>query len=452
MSLPKHRMTVTLAEYKLLKPALDVLANGLASAKAGRFPNRHPWHQIDNVASNVFRNREFDAEMSTRIVNVREKLWDLSQSRKIYLDVFELLALALALRLSGSQKLVDETKSTSSEIRLLQTKIEIYRRRAGRSAVTRIGRVEYRLAAQRWRRFIEWMRYNILYIKVPKRGAAWRATRWREQRVQLTQLITKILAERFFEIPSEAEMTRVVTLATTSLRRYRHSVGLRELLRSPQDHTDFLFGFIEKRLRLKRAPGAPVPAWQAMSDRADKFREYQNKTRGKISAPYDSGNNESLGTEREHQACVPPKAESPRSFTHNGQPLTAEVVMDTMAVWLYQELTMKFNLTREVCEQAQHQAKRGLLDQYGVKTTATSLNTLLQELRPTDSFTDIPSVINAYVKWLLEVLLALRQEPAWIYQAIGAICGQAMQLGEKSRYDECAATLANGSSRDSVGA
>jgi len=34
---------------------------------------------------------------------------------------------------------------------------------------------------------------------------------------------------------------------------------------------------------------------------------------------------------------------------------------------------MKFSLTREVCEQAQHQANRGLLDQYRIKTAATSL-------------------------------------------------------------------------------
>jgi hypothetical protein len=123
-----------------------------------------------------------------------------------------------------------------------------------------------------------------------------------------------------------------------------------------------------------------------------------------------------------------------------------------MAAWLYREVTMKFSLTREVCEQAQHQANRGLLDQYRIKTTATSFNGLVQELRPTGSFTDTPTVINTYTGWLLEILLALRQEPGWIYQAIGAIRGRAMQLEEKARYDKWAATLANGSLCDSLSA
>jgi hypothetical protein len=90
MSLLRQRLTITPAEYKLLKPGLDVLANGLAGAKAGHFPNRHPWHRIDYVASDVYRDREFAAEMSARIISVRGKVWDLTQSRKIHLDGFEL--------------------------------------------------------------------------------------------------------------------------------------------------------------------------------------------------------------------------------------------------------------------------------------------------------------------------------------------------------------------------
>ncbi|HEV3440549.1 MAG TPA: hypothetical protein VG122_24555 [Gemmata sp.] len=86
MSLPKQRLTITVTECKLLKPGLDALANGLAGAKAGHFPHRHPWHRIDYLASDVYRNREFDAEMSARVISVRWKLWDLTQSRKIYLE------------------------------------------------------------------------------------------------------------------------------------------------------------------------------------------------------------------------------------------------------------------------------------------------------------------------------------------------------------------------------
>jgi hypothetical protein len=198
--------------------------------------------------------------------------------------------------------------------------------------------------------------------------------------------------------------------------------------------------------------GYPVPAWRAVSDRGDKFREYQEKIRGKVSVPFDAGSGDITAAEREHRATKPPKVKAPGSTHTTASPLTAEVLVDAMAAWLYQEVTMKFSLTREVCEQAQHQANRGLLDQYRVKTAATSFNGLVQELRPADSFTDTPTVINTYAGWLLEILLALRQEPVWIYQAIGAIRGRAMQLEEKARYDKWAATLANGSLRDSLGA
>jgi hypothetical protein len=165
----------------------------LAGAKAGHFPNRHPWHRIDYVASDVYRDREFAAEMSARIISVRGKVWDLTQSRKIHLDGFELSALALALRLSRAQKLVDTTESISAEIRLLQFKIELYRKRANRSAIARTGRLEYQSAAERWRRFVAWLRYNILYVNMPKRGELRPATLWREQRRQLTELINKAL-------------------------------------------------------------------------------------------------------------------------------------------------------------------------------------------------------------------------------------------------------------------
>jgi hypothetical protein len=75
MSLPTQRLTITPAENRLLKPGLDVLANGLAGAKAGHFPHRHPWHLIDWVTSDVYRGQAYDHEMAARIIRVRGKLW-----------------------------------------------------------------------------------------------------------------------------------------------------------------------------------------------------------------------------------------------------------------------------------------------------------------------------------------------------------------------------------------
>jgi hypothetical protein len=382
MSLPKQRLTITVTECKLVKPGLDVLANGLAGAKAGHFPHRHPWHRIDYVASDVYENREFDAEMSARVISVRRKLWDLTQSRKIYLDAFELSILGLALRLSRAQKLIDTAESVSAEAELLRFKIETYRKRAKRSATARIGAPDYRSTAARWWQFVAWLRFNLLYVSVPKRGEPRPATFWREQRRQLTELINESLAERFFETPSDVEMVHIVTLATRSLRRGRHSVGLRELLRAPQAHTDFLAGFVEKRVELKRLPGAPVPAWQAMSDRADRFKEYQERNRGKIVEPSSISPDKIIKEEQNHQVTTPPKVKRPRRYTHERQVLTSEILVNAMAEWLYQNVTMKFNFTTEVCKQARFQITYGFLDPYRVKTAATSFNGLMKELRP----------------------------------------------------------------------
>jgi len=78
MSFPTQRLTITPEEYKLLRPGLDVMANGLASAKRGMFPDRHPYHRIDYIATDIYRDRAYDDEMEARIMSLRGKLWELS--------------------------------------------------------------------------------------------------------------------------------------------------------------------------------------------------------------------------------------------------------------------------------------------------------------------------------------------------------------------------------------
>jgi hypothetical protein len=291
-----------------------------------------------------------------------------------------------------------------------------------------------------------------LYLRPPNRGEARRATLWREQRLQLTELIKRVLAERFFEAPSEVEMIRIVTLAASSLRRSRHSVGLRELLRSPQEHADFLSEFVEKRVELKRLPGAPVPAWQAASDRGDRFREYRQKASGKSAIPLYVSSDEIVPAVHEHVVTKPPEVKVSHRYTHNRQPLTAEILLDAMTAWLYKEVTMKFNFTADVCEHARVQIGYGFLEQYRVKTAATSFNGLMEELRPTEFSDDAGIFISELAGWLLQCLLATGYKPEWMYWAFGAAGSRARQMEEKASYDKRAATLANGRQSDLLGA
>jgi hypothetical protein len=221
-------------------------------------------------------------------------------------------------------------------------------------------------------------------------------------------------------------------------------VGLRELLRTPQAHTDFLAGFVERRIELTRLPGAPVPVWQAVSDRADRFREYQKRKRGKIVEPSNISPDPIISEERNHQEITPPKVKTPRRYTHERQVLTSEILVNAMAEWLYQNITMKFNFTTEVCMQARFQITHGLLDPYRVKTAATSFSGLMKELRPVE-FSDDAILISEIAGWLLGCLLATGQQPAWMYGAFGAAGNRVKQMEEKARYDKWAATLDNGS-------
>jgi hypothetical protein len=95
-----------------------------------------------------------------------------------------------------------------------------------------------------------------------------------------------------------------------------------------------------------------------------------------------------------------------------------------------------FNLTGEICKQAQYQVLYGHRDQYRVETlAATSFNGIVQELRPTDPATDLPDVVNTYAGRLLRILLALGQRPRWIRGAIESIGAQAVQRQRQPRYD-----------------
>jgi hypothetical protein len=94
---------------------------------------------------------------------------------------------------------------------------------------------------------------------------------------------------------------------------------------------------------------------------------------------------------------------------------------------------MKFDFTREVCEQARYQIQHNLLDHYRGPTIATTFKGLVKELCPAEFSDDAPTLISEYAGWLLGCLVALRQEPHWMYNAIGTACDQAMRLKKESR-------------------
>ena len=452
MPFPKVRLTINPTEGLLLVPGFDTLANGLAGAKLEAFPHRHPYDRIDLIASAVHEDRAYDDEMATRVINLRGKLREIPQSRKIRVDFVDLDIAGLALRLWKAHKPSDTTVESSAAVNQSQKKIDRYRRRAVRGAIKREGKTSYQESAERWRRFVAWTRYHLLYFKYTKRWAPYRAKLWREQRQQLTVAIRAALRTRFFEAPGDVAMAKLVILLTRSLRRRRHPMSLLELLQTPQSHTDFLVAFVQKRVELKPLAGAPVPLWKALSDRGAIFSDYLK--RKAETGPTHSGANlrRAIARMQSRLASTPVKVAPSNGYTHDGKAITAEIVCDAMAEFLYESVTLRFGLAREVCEQAQFLLQHGSLDEYRVPTTAMSFEGLLDELRPADFDGHRIDVINIYAEWLLKVLFALRQKPEWMLEAFTGAWVRAKRLEEKADYDGWVAARTNGSQSDEIGA
>jgi hypothetical protein len=453
MSFPRLRVRISPAESLLLMPGLDTVVNGLAEAKLGAFPHRHPYDRIDFIASAVYEDRAYDDEMATRVINLRWKLREIPQSRKIRVDSVDLAVAAFALRLWKTHKPSDVTEETSAGVKPLEAKLERYRQRAKRAAIkTSVeGNNSYQETAERWRRFASWAKYHLLYFKLPNNRQPWRAKFWKDQRQQLTMAITAALGERFFEVPNDAEMPKLVTLLTRSLRCCRHPMGLGELLQTPQSHTDFLVAFVQKRVELKPLPGAPVPLWQALSDRGAIFSAYQRR-RLETGSPHSGANLQRAIARMQSRLADTPVKALPSGFTLKGEPITAENVCDGMAEFLYQSVTVRFGLTRDVCEQAQFLIQHGNLDEYRVPTTAMSFEGLLVELRPADFDGHRIDVIVVYAEWLLKVLFALGQKPEWMREALTGAWVRAKRLEEKADYDGWVASRAYGSQSDEIDA
>jgi hypothetical protein len=197
-----------------------------------------------------------------------DRLIGISTSRKLRLTAFELAALAFLLRVSPT--VTSRKRIPAGHLDLLR-KIENYRRRARRAAIKRNGEAAYESAAGRWKQFLNWMRFNLIY---PPKAPSWSPRRvWRERREGLARLITTMLEHYRYEPLTDSEMRRIVRLFKEELRRGRHPVTLRELLNSePETRYEFLFGVLRKKLELRPTASATFPLDILLSNRADRFR------------------------------------------------------------------------------------------------------------------------------------------------------------------------------------
>jgi hypothetical protein len=426
--LPTVRVTINPAEYRLLKPGLDLLANRLATARLGSFPNRHPWHQIDYKASNVYLNQTYDELMAAKVIEVRAKLWELSSSRRIYVNFVDLNILALALRLLYEADKSISKKNFRDAAKELAQKLEKFRKRAKRSTISAHGRQSYDEAAARWRGFSDWARYNLLYSRLSRRKTPFLKGLWRSKRVQMAELVKVTVKERYDFDLTEWQVNRICQLVIPSLRRRRHDLTFNTVLLGSDAAKDFLIAFITKRFELKKGPNAPLTYWEQRFKNAEilgqfmRNRRQTSKTPGEplplSHADVSSVSGVSLADDIPAVEEVEP---APRLAITDAEIVTA------VSCWFIKNVNPRF--WKDVCDQARYQVIR-FPSQYSRDTISKSLTDLIAETRPvTEPGQLSDDYVNPLVEWLLGWMLALRSDLMTVSNIVGAGYASATRSG-----------------------
>lgn len=199
-------------------------------------------------------------------------------------------------------------------------------------------------------------------------------------------------------------------------------------MKNPQAHTDFLVAFVEKRrLVLKTLSGAPISAWQAYFDRADKFNAFEDQRASVIACRPVVHAPAPATAEQEHAIQTPGEASdvlsSERKIIVSNESIVAE-----LAAWFNKDVTLGF--WRPVLEQAQFLIKHDLHEQHRRQTTATTMRGLIEELRPTEEQIDTEFPENDYAAWALGCLLAVRSERSDLLDGVIYAYGRAVAIRE----------------------
>jgi hypothetical protein len=123
--------------------------------------------------------------------------------------------------------------------------------------------------------------------------------------------------------------------------------------------------------------------------------------------------------------------------------MTGEGLQNSIAKWFRQTVSMDF--AQGVCNEARSQISNQLLNQHRGPTIDFLFEGLFErfmnESRPAELSIHRPTRTHQYAGWLLRCLLALRQDPKWLYQAIGVAIGRAKEMDDEDRYAECIASI-----------
>jgi hypothetical protein len=264
----KAKISLDKTERTLIRLGLDLIVNRLATAKAGSYPYAHPLARISPQAAKVYQIRAYSEEFAAKLSTVRNQISPEKPQKDFQLDVFDLAATALALRVTRRKQLWKQASKIAKrrlrklsdppdpEITALLRRLENARRRAK----PKIGTSKHKQYAQQhkvWRAFVAWARYCLLYDeaeiqRILRRGLGIPGTGRNLARLRFEALLhaaQAVIHQRTTAQIPAPELMRLVKLASKELQpsRSRHPERIVDLERNPQQAQHFMFEFIKKR-------------------------------------------------------------------------------------------------------------------------------------------------------------------------------------------------------------
>ncbi len=356
-----------------------------------------------------------------------KKLVRVTRSRKLRLNVFELAALAFALRVPRT---ATASKGIPEEHKKLVDKLENYRMRAKRATIQKRGGPAYADSAMRWKRFVDWMRFNFVHLP---RGERWYPRRrfWSEQRQGLAQFVKATLDHYAYEPLTEPQMSRFVKLFKEELRRRRHPIGLRELLNAePTTQYEFVFSVLQKKIELRPTANATWPLDILLSNRAERFK---NRDLARL-----AGRNLRPTEIDTPSPPAPTLAIDPVQLTCPTE-LPEPSIPPIVADWLHREVPLNlWSQLREACE-----FRLTRVPGLRIPRTATSsVEEVIVSTRPEIAEEDRNfslAELNFFADWLLAWILALISDRARAVTAV--VAGFALAVKDQPGPDRFA-TLA----------
>jgi hypothetical protein len=457
-TLPTETLTLNVGQRNLIKSGVDLLAARQAGVLKGFLPYCHPWHRVNLHASDIYRGKAHDTRMAGVFLSLQMKLSPAAKG-KINLNALEISAAAFIARVTRERRLEQQTgrPETPAEdhplVRLtaLENKLEVARRRARHAAIKQVGKASYDGLAQAWDRFLQWMRYFLLYGPqymsnfrlLRQTGITMRTHKYK--RDEMIALAERVIARRsYVRIPAH-RICKIVDLAIAELRRERHpGLTVMTVIRDREVGPEFMFEFLNARVDLE--PLKRVNEWyDRPQSLADKFEALMNPVA--LTTPVRSGRSVERSDTAEASRVKPPQSPAALSApastksapTATAKPLSNAELADAVAKWLKDWIPQP--IWERVIDEARFQVIRWPARFHPLFTSAASLDELIDLCRPKqnppDPWEDPGAAleeINNSVDWLLGWMSALKGDAvAWAgfaWQAYG-ILGEGLGRAKK---------------------